>query len=194
MKYSGVGLPKGGKQPGKDGIVECKVLPPRNLLADIVSIGVLLLIGAGAILAISDDLPKKDATRPLESAELNGQNVRQETVDVGPEPPNLELAIRTISTDASSILTQDPAIKGLPGSPYQPSLTSKPAPRRLGTELDVRGRHFHRQLSAVAQKPGHPLDKKGKWPKAFIMYLEAHRDLLRKILRQSETASPNTRE
>ena len=187
-------LPKGGKQPGKDGIVECKELPPRNLLADIVSIGVLLLIGAGAILAISDDLPKKDATRPLESAELNRQNVRQDTVDLGPGPTNLEPAIRTISDDPSSILTQDLAIKGPPESPYQPSLTSKPAPRRLATELDVRGRRFHRQLSALAQKPGHPLDNKGKWPKVFVMYLEAHQAFLRKIFRHSETVSPNTRE
>jgi len=62
-----------GKQPGKENIVEAIKPPPRNLLADIVSIGVLILMGAGAILAILDALPKKDAG----PAELSARNMAE---------------------------------------------------------------------------------------------------------------------
>ena len=195
MKPSEVCLPQGGKQPGKEGIVGSIEPPPRNLLADIVSVVVLLLIGAGAILAISGTLQEKAATRQQDPAELNTQNMRQETVNVGSRPANLDPAMRTISDDASSLPTQDLVIKGLPGSPYQtPSLARKRVLRRLGTEPDARGWRFQHQLSAMAQKLGYARDSKRKWPKAFIKYLEAHQDFLRKIRRPSEIEAPSTRE
>jgi hypothetical protein len=178
MKPSEVWLPKGGKHSGKDGVIECTQKPPRNWLADIVSIGALMLTATG-ILAISDALQKKGLTGKLNPIELNVQNVRLETVNVDSRPTNPEPALRAISEDPSSPPTQSAVIGGLPGSPYQPPLTSKPAPRRLRTESDVRGWRFHRQFSAVAQKPSHLQENKGKWPKAFIMYLEAHQSLER---------------
>ena len=190
MKPSEVWLPKGGKHSGKDGVIECTQKRPWNWLAHIVWIGVLILTATG-ILAISDALQKKGVTNPTE---LDVQNVRQDTVEVDSRPTNPEPAFRPISDDPSSPPIQSAVIRGLPGSSFEPSATGKPAPRRLGTESDVRGWHFHRQFSAVAQKPSHPKDNKGKWPKAFIMYLEAHHSLLRKMLRYSATAPPNTRQ
>jgi len=143
------------------------------------------------LLVISDALQKKGVTNPTE---LDVQNVRQDTVEVDSRPTNPEPALRPISDDPSSPPIQSAVIRGLPGSSFEPSATGKPASRRLGTESDVRGWHFHRQSSAVAQKPSHLQNNKGKWPKAFAMFLEAHQDFLRKIRRQSETASPPARE
>jgi len=177
----------------REGRSDLPAKPPRNWLADMVPIGVLTLIATG-ILAISDALQKKGVTSKLDPTELNVQNVRQDTVEVESRPTNPEPALRPISDDPSSPPTQSTVIGGLPGGPFEPSATGKPAPRRLGTESDLRGWRFHRQFSDVAQKPGHPQENKTKWPKAFIMYLEAHQDYLRRILRHAETASPKTRQ
>jgi len=193
MKHSEVWLPKGRTQSGKDGIIECRQKPAWNWLADMVSISVLILTATG-ILAISDALQKKGVTGKLDPTQANIQNVRQDTVAVDSRPANPEPALRPISDDPSSPPTQSAVIRGLPGSSFEPSATGKPAPRRLGTESNLRGWRFHRQFSDVTQKPGHPQENKRKWPKAFIMYLGAHQSFLRKILRHSETASPNTTE
>jgi hypothetical protein len=173
-----IGLPK--LKSGKESSTEP---PPRNLLADIASIGVFLLIGMGAILAISDALPKKGATREPDPAALNAQNMREDTVDVGSRPANLDPPVRTISDDPSSPLTQDPVIRGLPGSPYHPPPTRKPVLRRFGTESDASERLVQRQFSMAARRPRFTPDSKRKWPKAFIMYLEAHQNYLRKLRR-----------
>ena len=191
MKPSEVWLLKGGKHSGKDGAIECTQKRPWNWLADMVWIGVLILTATG-ILAISDALQKKGVTGKLDPTQANIQNLRQDTVAVDSRPTNPEPALWPISDDPSSPPTQSTVIGGLPGNSFEPSARGKPASRRLGTKSDVRGWHFHRQFSAVAQKPGHPQENKRKWPKAFIIYLEAHQSFLRKILRHSETASPNT--
>jgi len=192
MKRSEVWLPKGGTHSARDGVIECTQKRPWNWLVDIVWIGVLILTATG-ILAISGVLQKKGVTGRLDPTERNVQNVRQDTVEVNSKPLAPEPGLRPILDDPSSPPIQSAVIRGLPGSSFEPSATGKPAPRRLGTESDVRGWHFHRQFSAVAQKPSHPKDNKGKWPKAFITYLEAHQSLMRKMLRHSETVSPNTR-
>ena len=181
MKPSEVWLPKGRTHSGRDGVIECTQKRPWNWLADIVSIGVLILTAAG-ILAVSDALQKKGVTNPTE---LDVQNVRQDTVEVDSRPTNPEPALRPISDDPSSPPIQSAVIRGLPGSSFEPSATGKPAPRRLGTESNLRGWRFHRQFSDVAQKPGHPQENRRKWPKAFTMYFEAHQSFLRKILRHS---------
>ena len=193
MKPSEVWLPKGRTHSGRDGAIECTQKRPWNWLADIVWIGVLILTAMG-ILAISDALQKKGVTGKPDPTELNVQNARQDTVDVDSRRTNPEPALRPISHDPSSAPIQSPVIGGLPGSSFEPSARGKPASRRLGTESDVRGWQFHRQFSAVAQKPSHLQNNKGKWPKAFTMFLEAHQSFLRKMLRHSETVSPNTRE
>ena len=193
MKRSEVWLPKGGTHSARDGVIECTQKRPWNWLVDIVWIGVLILTATG-ILAISGVLQKKGVTGRLDPTERNVQNVRQDTVEVNSKPLSPEPGLRPILDDPSSPPIQSAVIRGLPGSSFEPSATGKPASRRLGTESDVRGWHFHRQFSAVAQKPSHPKDNKGKWPKAFIMYLEAHHSLLRKMLRYSATAPPNTRQ
>src|SRR5215472_8663182 len=131
MKPSEVWLPKGAKHSGKDGIIEWTQKPPRNWLADMVSIGVLILTAAG-ILAISDALQRKGVTVKLDPTELNVQNVRQDTVDVDARPTNLEPALRAISHDPSSPPTQSAVIRSLPGRSFEPPLTGKPAPRHLG--------------------------------------------------------------
>jgi hypothetical protein len=73
MKPSEVWLPNGGKQASKGGIIERS----RNWLADMVSIGFLILTAAG-ILAISDALQKKGVTGKPDPTELNVQNARQD--------------------------------------------------------------------------------------------------------------------
>lgn len=186
---------KPGKQLGKDGIIECTQTPPPNRLAALVAIGVLILIGTGAILGILDVLPKKDVTHQLDAPVLKVQNMPQDAATVESKPANADLPATSSSGYPSSLPMQQPLmVEGLPGSPYQPPLTRKPALRRFGTESDARGWRFRRQIYAVAQKPGNARDSKRKWPKAFIMYLEAHPDFLRKILRTSQIASPKTRE
>ena len=177
----------------REGRSDLPAKPPRNWLADMVSIGVLILTATG-ILVISDALQKKGVTSKLDPTELNVQNVRQDTVAVESRPTNPEPALRSISDDPSSPPTQSTVIGGLPESPFEPSATGKTAPRHLGTESDVRGLHFHRQFSDVDQKLGPPQENKRKWPKALILYLEAHQDYLRRILRHAETASPKTRQ
>src|SRR6516164_2925629 len=191
MKPSEVWLRKGRTHSGRDGAIECTQKRPWNWLADMVWIGVLILTATG-ILAISDALQKKGVTGKLDPTQANIQNLRQDTVAVDSRPTNPEPALRPISDDPSSPPTQSTVTGGLPGSSFEPSATGKPAPRRLGTESNLRGWRFHRQFSDVTQKPGHPQENKRKWPKAFMMYLEAHQSFLRKILRHSETASPNT--
>lgn len=178
---------KGGEQPDNDAIVECAKSARQNLLPDIVSIGILILI-TGAILGILDAPPKKAATRKADPAELNAQNVRQDSVDPGTKPASIEMPMRSISNDASSPLTQEPMISGLPGSPYQPP----PALKRFGTEPHIRRWRSQRQLFASSQ-PSHAGNSKRNWPKAFLMYLEAHQGYLKKILRHSEIASLNPR-
>src|SRR6516164_925057 len=187
MKPSEVWLPKGRTHSGRDGVIECTQKWPWNWLAAIVWIGVLILTATG-ILAISDALQKKGVTGKLDPTQLNVQNVRQDTVAVDSRPTNSEPALRPISHDPSSPPTQSTVIGGLPVRSFEPSATGKPAPGRLGTESDLRGWHFHRQFSDVAQKPGHRQENKRKWPKAFIIYLEAHQSFLRKMLRHGETA------
>ena len=115
MKPSEVWLPKGGKHSDKDGIIECTQKPRRNWLADMVSIGVLILTAMG-ILAISDALQKKGVTGKLDPTQLNIQNVRQDTVAVDSRPTNPEPALRPISGDPSSPPTQSTVIGGLPGA------------------------------------------------------------------------------
>ena len=167
---------KPAEQPDKNAIVGRTKSARQNLLAGIVSIGLLMLI-TGAILGILDPLPKKGATRHLESAYVNAQNVRQGALDVGSRPASLDRPETITSDDAFSTLPQGAVTRGLPVSPYQPPLTTKPA----------RGQH---RLSAMIQKPRHTQNTKTRWPKAFIMYLDAHHDYLKKILRHKETASP----
>ena len=89
---------KKGAQSGNDAIVECTKSARRNLLADIVSIGILILI-TGAILGIPDPLPKKGATRQLEPAEVKAQNIRQDALDVGSRPASLDPPETTTSDD-----------------------------------------------------------------------------------------------
>ncbi|MGA8656315.1 MAG: hypothetical protein WB586_09210 [Chthoniobacterales bacterium] len=182
---------KPGKQPGKDDIIECKEHLPLDRLACMVAIGVLILIGTGAILAISGARPKKNVPQKLDAGELKAQNMRQDAVDVGSEPANLNPPARSTSDYASSIPTQGVVLTGLPGSLYQtPPLARKPALRRFGTRTDATG-HSRRQLSAGAQKSGSAPYSKNEWPKAFVRYLEAHRDYLRAIMRHGAATAPN---
>ena len=118
MKPSEVWLPKGGKHSGKDGVIECTQKRPWNWLADIVWIGVLILIGTG-ILAISDAFQKKGVPGKLDPTELNVQNVRQDTVEVDSRPTTPEPAFRPISDDPSSPPIQSAVIRGLPGSSFR---------------------------------------------------------------------------
>lgn len=184
---------KPGKQPGKDGIIECTQTPPPNRLAALVAIGVLILIGTGAVLGILDLLPKKDVTHQLDAPVLKVQNMPQDAIAVESKPANDDQPATSTSGYPSSLPMQHLLIKGLPESSYQPLLTRKPALRRFGPDSATRGWRFQRQLADVARKPDYARDKR-KWPKAFVMYLEAHQDFLRKILRTSQIASPNTRE
>jgi hypothetical protein len=185
---------KTGKQPAKDGIIECTQIPPPNRLADLVGIGFMILIGTGAILGILDALPKKDVTHQLDAPVPKVQNMPQDAAAVESKAANADLAATGTSGYPSSLPIQSLLIEGLPGSPYQAPLTRKPALRRFGPDSHARGWRLQRELADVAQKLGYARDSKRKWPKAFIMYLEAHRDFLRKIRRHSETTSSNTRE
>jgi hypothetical protein len=180
------------KQPGKDDNVECKETLPLSRLACMVAIGGLILIGmTSAILAISGARPKKSVARKLDTAELNTQNMRQDSVDVGSKPTYLEPAARSTSGYASSIPTQGVVQTGLPGSFYQTSpLTRKPALTRFGAGPAATGRSFRHQLSAEVQKSGFASYSKKEWPKAFVKYLEAHRDYLRALREHSEAAWP----
>ena len=130
MKPREVWLPKGRTHSSRDGVIECRQKPPWNWLADIASIGVLILTATG-ILAISDALQKKGVTGKLDPTQANIQNVRQDTVAVDSRPTNPEPALRPISDDPSSPPTQSTVTGGLPGSSFEPSATGKPAPRRL---------------------------------------------------------------
>ena len=182
---------KPGKQPGKDDIVECKEQVPLSRFAARVAIGVLILIGTGAILAISGARPKKSVAQKLDTVELNAQNMRQDAVDVASTPANVNPPARSTSGYAPSIPTQGLVLTGLPGSLYQtPPLTRKPALRRFATEADST-RHFQRQLSAGGQKSGSAPHSKKEWPKAFVRYLEAHRDYLRAIMGHATATAPN---
>jgi hypothetical protein len=144
----------------------------------------------GAILAIRVALPKKGVTHKLDAAEQVVQNMQQ-AVAVESKPANPDLPARPTSDESSSLPTQALAIEGLPGSSYRPPLTRKQALRRFVAESDARGRRFQSQLSVVARKPGSAPDSKNEWPKAFIRYLEAHRDYLRAILRHGAATTPN---
>jgi hypothetical protein len=172
---------KAGKQPGKDDIVECKEQVPLSRFAAMVAIGVLILIGTGAILAISGTRPKKIATGKTDVTELNAQHIHQNAVVAESKPANLYPPERVTSEPVFSPPTQDLAIKGLPGSPYQPPPTRKRA----------RDRKFQHQFFVFAQKSSSGPNSKMHWPKAFIMYLEAHQEYLRAILKHSATAAPN---
>ena len=190
MKRSEVCLLQGGKQPGKEGSVEP---PPRNLLADILSIAVLLLIGTGLIVNILGGLPKKNVAPKLDTAQLNAQTTQQTPVETKPEPALFDPTARSTSGYPSSLPKPSLVIKGLTGSPYQPPVTSRPALRRFGPESDARGWSSHPQRSAAGKKSTENLESTRTWPKAFILYLEAHENDLRKIQRRSETAALNAR-
>ena len=146
-----------------------------------VAIGVLILIGTGSILAISGARPKKVATDKPDLAELNAQHIHQNAVVVESKPANLGPPERVTSEQVSSPVTQDLTIKGLPGSAYQPPPTRKRA----------RDRKFQHQFSVSAQKSRSGPNSKMHWPKAFVMYLEAHQEYLRAILRHGATAAAN---
>ena len=182
---------KPGKQPGKDDIVECKEQLPLSRFVAIVASGVLILIGMGAILAIRVALPKKGVTHKLDAAEQVVQSMPPDTFAVESKPANPDLPARPTSGESPSLPTQVLAIEGLPGSSYRPPLTRKQALRRFVAESDARGRRFQSQLSVVARKPGSAPDSKNEWPKAFIRYLEAHRDYLRAILTHGAATTPN---
>ncbi|MGA8657707.1 MAG: hypothetical protein WB586_16300 [Chthoniobacterales bacterium] len=197
MKYVVRWSPKfePGKQPGKDGIIECTEQLPWDRFAAMVAMGGLILIGMTiAILAISSARPKNRIARKPDTAQLNAPRMQQDAVDIGSKPANLDPLASSTSGYPSPLPTQGLVIKDPSGSPYEPPLTRKPALRRFVTKSDTREWRFQRHLSAVVQKPGYARDNKRKWAKAFIMYLEAHRDFLRKIQRPSEIASPNVRE
>jgi hypothetical protein len=180
-----------GKQPGKDDIVECKEQLSLSRFAAVMAIGVLILIGTGAILAISGARPKQTVARKQDTAELKAQNMRQDAADVGSTPATPIPPLKSTSGYASSIPTQGVVLPGLPGTLYQtPPLTRKPALRRFGTETDS-SRRFQRQLSAGTQNSGSAPRSKKEWPKAFVRYLEAHRDYLRAILRHDAATTPN---
>jgi hypothetical protein len=185
---------KPGKQPGKDDIVECKKQPSLDRLAAIIAIGALSIGMLSAILAISGPRLKKNATPKLDAAGPNVQNTQQ-AVAVGSKATDLNQPAKSASGYPSSVSTQGVVLKGLPGSLDQtPPLTKKSVPRRFDTESYARERHIKPQFSVVAQNSGYAPYSKRNWPKAFIMYLEAHQNLLRKIQRHSETASATTRE
>ena len=182
---------KPGKQTGKDDIVECKEQVPLSRFAAMVSVGVLILIGTGAILAISGTRPKKIATGKPDVTELNAQHIHQNAVVVESKPANLDPPVRSTSGYASSLPTQAVVLPGLPGSLYQtPPLTRKPALRRFVTKMDATGRS-RRQLSTGTQKSGSVPYSKNEWPKAFVRYLEAHRDYLRAVMRDDAATAPN---
>ena len=186
---------KPGKQPGKNDIIEGTEQLPLSRLAAMTAIGVLILIGlTSAILAISGARPKKGVARKVDTAELKTQNIRPGAVGVRSTPATLNPPARNTSGYPSSIPTQGvvlAGLAGLPGSLYQtPPLTRKPALRRFGTESDATGRS-KRQLSAGTQKSGAAPRSKKQWPKAFVRYLQAHRDYLRAILRHREPITPN---
>jgi hypothetical protein len=183
-KPNEVCLSQGGEQPGKEESIE---LPPRNLLADILSIGVLLLIGTGLIVDILGGLPKRSVAPKLDTAQLYAQTTEQRPVETKSEPALFGPTARSTSGYASLQPTPSLVIKGLPGSPYQPPVTSKPALRRFASESDAK------QRSSTGKKSAENRGSTRKWPKAFILYLEAHEKDLRKVLRRSETAALNAR-
>jgi hypothetical protein len=168
--------------------------PPLNWLATIGGVGLLMLIATGATLAIWEDLAKKSETHKVDAAEVNVRNMQQGAVAVESTPTNPDLPAASTSGDPSSVTTQSLAIKSLPGGPYPLSVTRKQTPRRFGAKSDERDRRFEGHLSLVAHKSSSAPHSKKEWPKAFTMYLQAHQDLLRKILRRSEAASATTRE
>lgn len=181
-----IGLPKVKFEKGSG--TEALLL---TWLATIAGICLLMLIATGAILAIWEDLAKKSETHKADAAQLNVRKMQQGAVAIASTPANSDLRATSTSGYPSSLTTEDLAIKGLPGGPHQ--VTRKRTPRRFGTESDEKDRRLRSHLSVVARKSGYGPDWKSKWPKAFVIYLEAHQNYLRKILRRSETASPNTR-
>jgi hypothetical protein len=185
---------KSGKQLGKDDIVECKQQLSLDRLAAIVAIGVLLIGMSGAILAISGPRLRKNAPPKLDAAGSNVQNTQQ-AVAVGSKATDLNQPAKSTPGYPSSASTQGIVLKGLPGSLDQtPPVTKKSAPRRYDIESYARERRVKPQSSVVAQKSRYARYSKRKSPKAFIMYLEAHQDLLRKIQRGGQTASASTKE
>jgi hypothetical protein len=165
----------------------------RTWLAPIVAIGLLMLIATGAILAIWEDLAKKSETHKVDAAQLNVRKMQQDAVAIESTPAKSDLRATSTSDDPSSLTTEDLVIEGLLGGPDRLPVTRKRTPRRFGTESDEKDRRFRSHLSVVARKSGYGPDWKSKWPKAFVIYLEAHQNYLRKILRHSETASLNSR-
>ena len=142
----------------------------------------IILIGMTSAMLGGAPPIKSEAPRP-DTAELNAHTL-QDAVGVESKPTSMDPPVRSTSGYASLLPTPGSLIKGFPGSPYQPPVTSKPVLRRFGTESDVRGRRFHRKLSAVDN-----WGSKRKWPKAFVLYLEAHQKFLRKLQENSQTAS-----
>jgi hypothetical protein len=155
MKPSEVCLLQGG-QLGKVGSIE---VPPRSLLADVLSIVVLLLIGTGLIVDISRVLQKKNVAPKVDTAQLNAQTTEQRPVETKPEPALFDPTARSTSGYRSSLPTSSLVIKGFPGSPYQPPVTSKSALRRFASESDAK------QRSAVGKKSAENRDSTRKWPK-----------------------------
>ena len=191
---------KPGKQPGKSDIMEGTEQLPLSRLAAMAVIGVLILIGLmSAILAISGARPKKSVARKVDTAELKTQNIQPGAVGVRStsatlNPPARNIGLPFFDTNARRCASRSSRSSRKPLSDAsaneKASPQRKPALRRFGTESDATGRS-KRQLSAGIQKSGAAPRSKKQWPKAFVRYLEAHRDYLRAILRHPEPTTPN---
>jgi hypothetical protein len=184
MKFRRIWLPKAGKHPGKYGITECTEPLTLDRLTARLVIGSVVFIGVtSAVLGIWWNSPKNAVPLKVEATQLSARNAQQDAVDVKSKSVMLDPPMRGTLGYPSSLPTPELAIKAPPESPYLPPPVRKPAVRRSGTESEARGWRFPRRLSAVAQNPGHVRDGKRKWPKAFIEYLDAHQDFLKKTLR-----------
>jgi hypothetical protein len=75
---------------------------PLNRLAAVVYIGVLILIDTGAILAITDALPRKGVTHELDPAELKVRKMKEDAAPVESKPANLDLPAKTTSAEGVS--------------------------------------------------------------------------------------------
>jgi hypothetical protein len=97
MKFITRWLPK--LKSGKESSTEP---PPLNRLAAAVYIGVLILMGTGATLAITDALPKKGVTRELDPAELKVRKMQEDAAPVESKPANPDLPTKTTSAEGVS--------------------------------------------------------------------------------------------
>lgn len=194
MKFSRIWLPKREKHPDKDGITECAEPLTLDRLTARLAIGGVVLIGVtSAVLGILWDSPKKTVPLKVDAAQLSAQRTQQDPLDVKSKSAMFDAPMRGSLGYPSSLPTPGLVINAPPASPDQPPPVRKPTVRRSDTESEAREGRFPRRLSPAAQKPTYVRDGNRKWPKAFVTYLDAHRDFLR-TLRHGETASANTRE